>query len=324
MTTPSTWRYADEYEYVARVPRGLGPVMITCAVNGGLQGKETHAAIPETPDEIAEQCAEAYDAGAAIVHIHARDADDPAAAARDAEVYAEITALVRARCPGLIVNHTTGGGLSTTMEERLRCLDARPDMASLNLGPDMSRFRLPPRPAPLDGAHDGGELDVCIPYTYGIVEGIATRMKELGIKAELEMLHPGQYWVSRSLIEQELIEAPYVFQYVMGYQTSSFATPQSLCDLVRQLPGASLFFALGVGPFQLPMTTLALVMGGHVRVGLEDNVYYSRGRKLRGNGEAVERAVRIATELQRPVATPSEARAMLGLPAITAAPASTQ
>jgi 3-keto-5-aminohexanoate cleavage enzyme len=103
-------------------------------------------------------------------------------------------------------------------------------------------------------------------------------------------------------------------QFVMGYQTSSFPTPENLLALVRELPPKSIYFVCGLGVFQLPMTTMATLMGGHVRVGLEDNVYYRRGRKLAGNGEAVDRAVRIASELNRAVASPSQARAILGLP----------
>jgi 3-keto-5-aminohexanoate cleavage enzyme len=119
--------------------------------------------------------------------------------------------------------------------------------------------------------------------------------------------------VSRDIIDRGLVEKPYLFQFVMGYQTSAFPTPASLVHLVEHLPADSIFFTCGIGPYQLPMTTMSMIMGGHVRVGLEDNVYYSRGRKLRGNGEAVERVIRIARELNREIATPDQARAFLGL-----------
>jgi 3-keto-5-aminohexanoate cleavage enzyme len=177
----------------------------------------------------------------------------------------------------------------------------------------MSRFKIPPRPEPLPHPHDGFLYDDCIPFTYGIVEQLARRMLEYAIKPELEIYQAGQFWVSRFLIEEGLIEPPYLHQFVMGYQTSSFATPWALADLVRDLPESSVFSVCGIGQFQLPMTTMSTLMGGHVRVGLEDNVYYSRGRKLTGNGEAVERAVRIAGELNRELATPAEAREILGI-----------
>lgn len=313
MWRDSVWRYADSHEWMARLRGGLPPLMITCAVNGGVQGKEANEALPERPEEIARQAKEAYDAGAVAVHVHARDPGNWAATSGDPDVYREVNALIRETCPDLIVNNTTGGGPTTTMEQRYRCLDALPELASLNMGPDMSRFTVAPRPAPLEHAHPGFVYDACIPFTYGIIEALARIMLEKGIKPELEIYQPGQYWVSGALIEQQLVRAPYLFQYVMGYQTSSFPTPDHLCALVRDLPADSVFFVCGVGPFQLPMTVMATLMGGHVRVGLEDNVYYSRGRKLRGNGEAVERAVRIARELNREIATPAQAREMLGL-----------
>jgi 3-keto-5-aminohexanoate cleavage enzyme len=138
-------------------------------------------------------------------------------------------------------------------------------------------------------------------------------MREYAIKPELEIYQPGQLWVSNFLIDEQLIEPPYFHQFVMGYQTSSFATPWALADLVRDLPANSIFSVCGIGPFQLPMTTMSTLMGGHVRVGLEDNIYHSRGRKLAGNGEAVERAVRTANELNRELASPTQAREILGI-----------
>ncbi len=313
MATNFTWDYTDSYAYMDKVRQGFGPMMITCAVNGGIQGKESHPALPEKPAEIADQVHEAYNAGASIVHIHGRNPKNWADAADQAETYLEINARVREKCPDIIINNTTGGGPTTTMEDRYRCLGAMPEMASLNMGPDMSRFRIPARPAPLEHPHDAVEYDDCIPFTYGIIEKLAEVMLQKGIKPEMEMYHPGQYWVSRSLIEKNLIKPPYIFQFVMGYQTSIFPTPENLIALVREMPKESYFFAIGIGPYQPIMNTLATLMGGHIRVGLEDNLYLKRGQKFKGNGEAVERAVRIARELNREIATPAQAREMLGL-----------
>lgn len=309
------WRYADTYQWMERVQRGLGPTIITCAVNGGVQGREAHPALPETPEEIADQVAEAYDAGASVVHIHGRSPDALWDAASSAEVYFEINRLVRERCPDIVINNTTGGGPSTTMEDRLRCLDARPEMASLNLGPDMSRFRIKPRPEPLPHPHDGFDIDVCVPFTYGIIEDLATAMAERNIKPELETYHSGQYWVSRGLIERGLLQRPYVHQFVMAYQTSAYPTPGNVLHLLEELAEGSLFFCAGIGVFQHPMNATAILLGGHVRVGLEDNLNYRRGQKFTGNGEAVTRVARLIEELQRPVATPAEARALLGIDA---------
>ncbi|MFA5786202.1 MAG: 3-keto-5-aminohexanoate cleavage protein [Actinomycetota bacterium] len=308
-----TWDYSDSYQWMDKARGGFGPVIITCAVCGGVQGKEAHSALPETPTEIAQAAYEAYNAGATAVHIHGRSPDNWAECTNDPDVYREINALVREKCPDIIINNTTGGGMGTTMEGRLACLDARPEMASLNLGPDMSRLVIPERPAPLPHPHPRLEVDDCIPFTYGIIEGLAQKMKRNEVKPEMEIYHPGQYWVARDLMAGDLVNPPYVFQMVMGYQTSIYPTPQNLLAMVRELPAGSVFFAFGIGHFQLPMTTLAMLVGGHVRVGLEDNLYHSKGRKFAGNGEAVERAARIARELNREVATPAQAREILGL-----------
>jgi 3-keto-5-aminohexanoate cleavage enzyme len=311
----TTWNYASSYEWLERVRGGFDPLVITCAIDGGIQGKESNPAIPETPEELAAQAAEAYNAGASMVHIHARNPNALWDTTLDPDVCREVNALVRQRCPDLIINNTTGGGPTSTMDDRFRALEARPEMASLNMGPDMSKFRIGERKAPLPHPHDAMLYDDCIPFTYGIIEDLTRKMQELGIKPEMEMYHGGNYWVSQDLINAGLVRPPYVFQFVMGYQTSTFPTPENVCALIRELPAQSVYFVAGIGVYQLPLTTLAILLGGHVRVGLEDNVYYSRGRKFSGNGEAVERTVRIARELNREIATPAQAREILGLSA---------
>lgn len=313
MSAESKWRFSDTYEWMDRVRRGFGPLIITCALDGGVQGKESNPNLPETPEEIAESAYEAYNAGASAVHIHGRDPNNLADCTMDRDVMYEINSLVRAKCPDIIINNTTGGGPSVTMEDRYRGLEALPEMASLNLGPDMSRFKIPDRRAPLPHPHEAQLFDECIPFTYGIIEKLAGIMLEKGVKPELEIYQPGQYWVVRGLIEKDLIKAPYVHQFVMGYQTSIYPTPENIISLIRELPEDSLYFVAAIGHFQLPLTTLSVLMGGHVRVGLEDNVYYKRGAKAEGNGQLVDRTVRIAKELNREVATPAQAREILGL-----------
>lgn len=310
----SNW-YSDTQQWLEQLRGGFEPLIITCALNGGVQGKEANPALPETPAELAASAKEAYDAGAAAVHVHHRSPANWSETTMDLEVALEVNARIRQLCPDLIINNTTGGGPTTTMEQRYRGLEAGQELASLNMGPDMSRFHIAPRPAPLEHPHDGFVYDDCIAFSYEIISKLAEIMQQRGIRPEMEIYHPGQFWVTRHLIQLGLIEPPYLHQFVMGYQTSSFATPQGLLDLIRELPADSTFAVCGIGPTQLPMTTMATLMGGHVRVGLEDNVYHSRGRKLRGNGEAVERAVRIARELNREIATPAQARAILGVPA---------
>jgi 3-keto-5-aminohexanoate cleavage enzyme len=311
----SWFKYADSYDFMSRVRTGMPPLIVCVACNGGIQGKESNEAIPETADEIAESVQAAYEAGAAMVHIHARDPEDLTRCATETEPWQEVLGKVRQRCPEIIINATTGGGPGMSMGQRLSCLAAGPELASLNLAPDMSRFQLKERLAPLPNPRPALEIDECIPFSYGQIHEFAAEMKHRGIKPELESYHPGCAWVIKYLIENDLLERPYWIQTVMGYQTGSYPTIENLLQLLKEFPEGALWLCSAIGPYQLPLTTFATLMGGHVRVGLEDNVYYSRGRKARSNAELVQRTVRIATELNRKIATPAEARSMLGLQA---------
>jgi len=307
------WNYTDAYEFMEKIQDGMPPLIICVACSGGVQGKEYNENLPETADEIADSVYEAYQAGASLVHIHARDPNNLPDGARTTEVWYEVNKKVRERCPDIIINNTTGGSLDMSMEERLSCLDARPEMASLNLVPDMSKFKMKERKAPLPHPRPSVKYDNCIPFSYKLVTHFASEMKKRGIKPELETYHSGGAWVIRDLIEQDLIEKPYWIQTVMGYQTSSFATADNVVNLLREFPEGSLWLCSGIGIFQLSMTTLAILMGGHARVGMEDNIYYRRGEKLKSNAQVVERTVRIAHELNREIATPAQAREMLGI-----------
>ena len=306
-----TFRYTDSYAFMEKVRSGMPPMIICTACNGGIQGREANDAIPETPEEIAESVGAAYDAGAAMVHVHARDPKDLTKCATESETWAEVLKQIRARAPNIIINATTGGGPGMTMEERLSSLAAQPEIASLNLAPDMSKFHLKERPSSLPNPRPAMDIDECIPFTYGQITQFATEMKRRGIKPELEYYHPGCAWVVRDLIENDLLPKPYWIQTVMGYQTSSYPTIENVLQILKEFPEDTMWLCSALGPFQLPLTTLATLMGGHVRVGLEDNVYYARGQKAKSNAELVARSVRIAHELNRPIATPDQARAML-------------
>ncbi|MGD1215405.1 MAG: 3-keto-5-aminohexanoate cleavage protein [Terriglobales bacterium] len=305
------WPYADSYAFMEKVREGMPPVIICVACNGGVQGKEYNESIPETADEIADSVYDAYKAGASMVHIHARDPQYLPDPARTEETWWEANSKVRERCPDIIINDTTGGGFKMTMEERLSCLNANPEIASLNLAPDMSKFHFKERKAPLPHPRPAFDYDDCLPFAYKQINCWAAEMKKRGIKPELEVYHSGCVWVVRDLISQGLLEKPYWVQTVMGYQTSSFPTVQNVLDLLRELPAGALWLCSGIGPYQVPMTTLAIILGGHVRVGLEDNIYYRRGEKAASNAQLVARAARMAHELNREVATPTQAREML-------------
>jgi 3-keto-5-aminohexanoate cleavage enzyme len=310
---PAWFSYTNSHDFMERVRTGMPPLIICVACNGGIQGKEANDFIPETADEIASSVQGAYESGAAMVHIHARNPQQLTEGARETETWREVLRKVRLRCPEIIINATTGAGPGMSMEERSSCLAAGPEVASLNLAPDMSKFKLKERRPPLPYPRPALEIDECIPFTYGQIHQFAAEMKQRGIKPELELYHPGCAWVVNYLIEHDLIEKPYWMQTVMGYQTGSFPTVENVLQLLKEFPEQALWLCSAIGPFQLPLTTLATLMGGHVRVGLEDNVYYSRGRKAKSNAELVARTVRITHELNRTVATPAQARVMLGL-----------
>ena len=277
------WDYADTYEFMEKVTNGMPPLIICLACNGGVQGKEYNESIPESAEDIADSVYYAYQAGASMVHIHARDPNNLAQCALRAEDWYEVNKKVRERCPDIIINNSTGGGLEMTMEERLACLDANPEMASLNLVPDMSRFTLKERKAPLPSPRPAITYDDCIPFSYRLVELFALEMKKRNIKPELETYHTGGAWVIQDLIQKDLIEKPYWTQTVMGYQTSSFPSVDNVMMLLREFPKGAMWLCSGIGMYQLPMTTLAILLGGHARVGLEDNIYYRRGQKLPTN-----------------------------------------
>ncbi len=315
MQQDTVWNFHDPYQWLERARETSFPPLILCvAITGGIQGKESNPNLPETPEEQVEQTLAAYEAGASMVHIHARDPEKWWDGTDRVEQYRHVNALIRQACPDIIINNTTGGSLGMTLEQRLACLDASPEVATLNMGPDMYKFRFKERKPPLLHPQPGREVIGTIPVTYTEVRSFAAGMKERGIKPEMEIYQPGQLWAAMDLIDLKLVEAPYFVQFVMGYQTSPWATPRNLVNMVEQLPPQTVLEVSGLGPYQLAMTTLATIMGAQmVRVGMEDNIYYKRGQLLESNAQAAARAARIARELNREIATPAQARSMLGL-----------
>jgi len=164
---PAWFDYTDSAEFMERVRAGMPPLIICVACNGGIQGKEANEFIPETAEEIAESVQGAYEAGASMVHIHARNPQQLTEGARNTETWREVLRKVRVRSPEIIINATTGAGPGMTMEERAASLAALPEVASLNLAPDMSKFKLKERRAPLPFPRPALEIDECIPFTYG-------------------------------------------------------------------------------------------------------------------------------------------------------------
>jgi 3-keto-5-aminohexanoate cleavage enzyme len=308
------WDFRNSYDWMNRVRKGLPPLIISVAITGGVQGKEVNPNLPETKAEQVEHTYEAYRAGASVVHIHARCLDNPSTVSSDPEVYREINGSIRERCPDIIINNSTGGGPGLTLEEKMAGIYANPELASLNCGPFVTRMTLPPRRPPLWGRDQEVHRDVCVPMTYGDTEKYARAMLDHGVKPELEVYHPGQFWIVNNLIRKDLIKKPYLIQFVMGFQNGIYPTPKNLLALIDELPPNSIFEVMGVGSFQVPMIAMGIILGGNVRTGMEDTIYYRRGQLCHSNSELVERVVRLARELNRDIATPMQARKIFGIP----------
>jgi len=310
------WDYGNPYKWMEKIRVGLSglpPLIVTCAITGGVHGKELNENLPETPEEQAKQTHEAYRAGCSIVHVHARNPECWWLTSSNPDHYRKINGLIREKCPDIIINNTTGGGPELSTEERMASIYANPELCSLNLGPFMLKMPMRERKEHLPNPRQEMLFDRGIPCSYADISLYAKTMKEKGIKPEMELYHPGMYWVVQDLMAQQLIEPPYDIQFVMGFQTGSFPTPANLLGLINELPPQSIYFVIGVGSSQIPMTVMGIMLGGHVRVGMEDNVYYGKGRRLESNAEAVERIVRIAKDMGREIATPQQAREMIGI-----------
>ena len=309
------WNFADRREYIKRLRTGMPPVIISCAITGGVHGKEANPGLPETPDEQAQSIYEAYQAGATVVHVHARDASNGyATPSTDPDVYRDINKKIREKCPDLIINNTTGVGLGGgDVKENVKSLEANPELASLDCGPLHIRMPLKRRESPLSGRDEDTTLEVILPFTFSSTEFFAKSMMERDIKPEIEVFHNGDFWQVDNLIEKGLLKKPYYHQFVMGFQKAAPATPKYICDMLEMMLPDSIFSVIGVGLAQIPMITMGVILGGNIRVGMEDCLWHSKGRLYKSNGEQVERAANIVRTLGREVANPAEAREMLGI-----------
>jgi 3-keto-5-aminohexanoate cleavage enzyme len=272
-------------------------VIITVAQTGAITNKKQNPNVPEQPDEIAASALACYNEGAAVVHVHARDPKGENSPS--IEIFKDIHSRIRAVCP-LIIQDSTGGGPNLTQEERINCLQAGPEMASLNMGSMMR----------VSGAYKG------VPWSNmpEEIELYVSRMNELGVKPEMEVYSHAMIREMQMLIDKGLLQKPYYVDIVLGmrYQGACDATPQILTQILDMMPPDTMFNCAAVGNAQLPITTLAMLLGGNVRVGLEDNIYYGKG-DLATNARLVARTARIARELGKEPATPEEARQILGL-----------
>ena len=293
-------------------------VIVTVAPTGGMGSKQQNPNLPTQPEEIAEQVARCCELGASIAAIHARRPEDDAPTCNP-EVYRRINELVRERCD-IIVNNSTGGGVGGDMtrelgsgleeisfEERLKGLEAEAEMATFDCQTIVAL---------------SGDREFLVNTTPKKCDALAALMREKGIKPEWEVFDlPHMLQDMTRLIEAGYDDSPHYVNIVLnahhGFQGALPYTPKILQMMVEALPENCIFNVSAIGPAQLPATTHAIILGGHVRVGLEDNIYYAKG-KLATNEQLVERTVRIIRELGHEPATPSEAREMLGLSPVEA------
>lgn len=278
-------------------------LIICVSPTSNFQGKEANPALPIHPDEIVEEVVNCWNEGASIVHIHVRDKDG--IQSNDPAIFAEIDRKIRERGCDIIIQHSTALALrpGSSIDNGMLSLEPGPEMASLNMG--------------LGAVVWQGHTYVTA-WTRAFIENWAGVMKEKGIKAELEIYNPAQMVDVYALIEKGLITKPYWMSFVVGmHRVNQGAMPYSpkiMINYVDMLPEDAMFSTIGIGADELPASTLSILLGGHLRVGFEDNIYYKRGVLATSNAQLVARAARLGRELGREPASPAEARQLLGIP----------
>ncbi len=273
----------------------MSKLIITIAPTGNVPTKETNPNTPVTPDEIVEDIVRCRELGASIAHIHVRDKEGRPTC--DRHLYKEVLDKLEARGCDIITQLSTGarggGKDADPIQWRGQMLDLNAEMASLSTG--SSNF------ATMVNAN-----------SFELIEALANKMYDNNIKPEIEAFDLGMIDNARYLLKKGVLKAPLHFDLVMNVLGSARGTPKNLLHMVESIPPGSTFTVCGIGPAQVPMITMSMLLGGHVRTGLEDTLLYEKG-VLASNVMLVERVVRIAGELGREVANPDEAREILGL-----------
>jgi 3-keto-5-aminohexanoate cleavage enzyme len=276
----------------------MDKLIINAALTGIVPLKSDNSNLPVSPEEIVQDACRCRDAGASIVHIHARDRDQQPTYRKD--VYYEIMAGIRGECPDLLICGSTSGRVHKELWQRTEVLRPRPgikpDLASLTLG--SMNFR-----------------DVASVNTPEMIRALASCMKELGIVPELELFEIGMAEYARFLSEKGILEGPCYGNIILGSLGTMGATPFNLMALVKALPDNMVWSAGGLGRFQFSVNAMAVTMGGHVRVGLEDSLFYDTDKtRPASNPGLVDRIVKFARAAGREIASPDEARQIIGIP----------
>ena len=270
-------------------------LIITAAICGAEVTKEQNPAVPYTVEEIVREAKSAVDAGAAIVHLHVREDDGTPTQSRAR--FQECENAIYKACPNVILIPSTGGAVGMTPDERLQSTDTTPipEMATLDCGT----------------CNFGDEI---FDNTMPTMRAFGKRMIERGIKPEYECFEMGHLDTILTMARKgEVPGAPMQFNFVLGVPGCTPATVDNLCWLVKNIPAGSTWTSTGIGRHAFTLAAPTIVMGGNVRVGFEDNLYLERGVLAKSNGELVDKVVRMAKLLGRPIATSDEAREILGL-----------
>ena len=273
----------------------MSKLIITAAICGAEVTKENNPAVPYTIEEIAREAKSAADAGASIIHLHVRE--DDGTPTQSAARFKLAMDAIRKCCPDVIVQPSTGGAVGMSNEERLQPVTLLPEMATLDCG-----------------TVNFGKDDIFVNSENTII-AFGQKMIELGVKPEVEVFDKGMIDTAIRLQAKGYIKAPMHFNFVLGVTGGISATMRDLVFMQGSIPAGSTFTVSGIGKAAFQMAAATIVAGGNVRVGFEDNTYLARGVQAKSNGELVAKVVRIAKELGREIATPAEAREILGLKA---------
>lgn len=268
-------------------------LIITACICGAEVTKKHNPAVPYTVEEIAREAKSAYDAGASIIHLHVRE--DDGTPTQNVDRFKACIDAIRAVCPDAIIQPSTGGAVGMSNDERLQPITLNPEMATLDCGT----------------CNFGG--DEIFVNTENMIKDFGEKMIARNIKPEVEVFDKGMIDMAIRLNKKGYIKSPMHFDFVMGVNGGISGEPRDLLFMVQSIPAGSTWTVAGIGRFEYPMAAMGIIMGGHVRVGFEDNVYIEKGVLAKSNGELVDKVVRFAKELGREVATPAEARKILGL-----------
>ena len=285
-------------------------VIVTCAVTGAGDTVGKHPAMPVTPTDISNAVLEAAEAGAAIAHVHVRN-PKTGKGSRDLELYREVVERVRDSGKDIVLNLTAGMGGDLVVDDD----DPNRQGEGTDLVDAMTRLvhveALRPDICTLDcGTMNFGNDNAVVIQTPNILRAMARRVQELGVKPEMEVFDVGQLWFAKSLVTDGFIGDPPLFQLCLGIPWGAPANTATMQHMAEQMPPGAIWAGFGISRMQMPMVAQAVLLGGHARVGLEDNLYLERG-VFASNGQLVEKAIRIIEELGARAVTPDEARQIL-------------